>query len=69
MERGVFDVNSVRKANDSLIATINDSLEIAEEGKSMRAQAEAEIQEMESELRQALIAAKSKANNPPAAAS
>ena len=64
MERGVFDVNSVRKANDSLIATINDSLEIAEEGKSMRAQAEAEIQEMEAELRQALIAAKSKANNP-----
>lgn len=64
MERGVFDVNSVRKANDSLIATINDSLEIAEEGKTMRAQAEAEIQEMESELRQALIAAKSKANNP-----
>ncbi len=64
MERGVFDVNSVRKANDSLIATINDSLEIAEEGKSMRAKAEAEIQEMESELRQALIAAKSKANNP-----
>lgn len=67
MERGVFDVNSVRKANDSLIATINDSLEIAEEGKSRRAQAEAEIQEMESELRQALIAAKSKTDNPAAA--
>lgn len=61
MERGVFDVNSVRKANDSLIATINDSLQIAEEGKAMRAKAEGEIKEMESELRQALIAAKSKA--------
>ncbi len=60
MERGVFDVASVRKANDSLIATINDSLEIAEEGKSMRAKAENEIKEMESELRQALISAKSK---------
>ena len=69
MERGVFDVNSVRKANDSLIATINDSLQIAEEGKSMRAKAESEIQQMESELRQALIAAKSKANNPAAQAS
>lgn len=61
MERGVFDVASVRKANDSLIATINDSLQIAEEGKQMRAKAESEIQEMESELRQALVAAKSKA--------
>lgn len=60
MERGVFDVASVRKANDSLIATINDSLEIAEEGKSMRAKAENEIREMEAELRQALISAKSK---------
>ncbi|CAA6801078.1 MAG: Tellurite resistance protein [uncultured Thiotrichaceae bacterium] len=60
MERGVFDVASVRKANNSLIATINDSLQIAEEGKSMRAKAENEIKEMESELRQALISAKSK---------
>ncbi|PIE00962.1 MAG: toxic anion resistance protein [Thiothrix nivea] len=63
MERGIFDVNSVRKANDSLIATINDSLQIAEEGKAMRAKAETEIQAMESELREALIAAKSKAGN------
>nr|CAA6810967.1 MAG: Tellurite resistance protein [uncultured Thiotrichaceae bacterium] len=67
MERGVFDVASVRKANNSLIATINDSLEIAEEGKSMRAKAESEIKEMESELRQALIAAKSKSKNAAAA--
>lgn len=69
MERGVFDVNSVRKANDSLIATINDSLQIAEEGKEMRAKAENEIKEMEAELRQALIAAKSKAGKTAAATS
>lgn len=61
MERGIFDVESVRKANNSLIATINDSLQIAEEGKDMRAKAETEIQQMESELREALIAAKAKA--------
>nr|HPQ96121.1 toxic anion resistance protein [Thiolinea sp.] len=30
MERGVFDIESVRKANNSLIETINDSLRIAE---------------------------------------
>lgn len=69
MERGVFDVASVRKANNSLIATINDSLEIAEEGKSMRAKAENEIKEMEAELRQALISAKSKAKDAAATAS
>lgn len=61
MERGVFDINSVRKANDDLIATINDSLQIAEEGKTMRAQAEVEVKQMENELRDALVAAKAKA--------
>jgi uncharacterized protein YaaN involved in tellurite resistance len=64
MERGVFDVESVKKANQSLIDTINDSLRIADEGKAMRAKAEEEIKVMESELREALIAAKSKADSP-----
>lgn len=62
MERGVFDIESVRKANKALIDTINDSLRIAEEGKAMRAKAETELKAMEGELRQALIAAKSKAS-------
>lgn len=61
MERGVFDIESVKKANQTLIATINDSLRIADEGKAMRAKAEGEIAQMENELRQALIAAKAKA--------
>ncbi|HPE61824.1 MAG TPA: toxic anion resistance protein [Thiolinea sp.] len=60
MERGVFDIESVRKANNSLIETINDSLRIAEEGKAKRAKAEQEVKTMESELRQALIAAKAR---------
>jgi uncharacterized protein YaaN involved in tellurite resistance len=64
MERGVFDIESVKKANQSLIDTINDSLRIADEGKAMRAKAEGEIKVMESELRQALTAAKSKAASP-----
>lgn len=64
MERGIFDVESVRKANNQLIETINDSLEIAEEGKIKRAEAAKELQLMEGELRQALIAAKSRADNP-----
>lgn len=64
MERGVFDIESVKKANQTLIATINDSLRIADEGKAMRAKAEEELKIMEGELRQALVAAKAKADSP-----
>ena len=64
MERGVFDIESVRKANTQLIETINDSLKIAEEGKAKRAEAAKELTHMEGELRAALLAAKSRADNP-----
>lgn len=64
MERGVFDIESVKKANQTLIETINDSLRIADEGKAMRAKAEGELQTMESNLRQALLAAKARTDNP-----
>ena len=64
MERGVFDIESVRKANNQLIETINDSLKIAEEGKVKRAEAAKDLTEMEGELREALVAAKSRAENP-----
>ncbi|HHC74751.1 MAG TPA: toxic anion resistance protein [Thiothrix sp.] len=62
MERGVFDIESVKLANQSLIDTINDSLRITDEGKAARANAEKELQNMESELRKVLIAAKSQAS-------
>lgn len=61
LERGIFDVASVKKANETLIATIDDSLRIADEGKAARAKAEDEIKQMEQDLRQALIATKTKA--------
>ena len=64
MERGVFDIETVRKANTQLIETINDSLKIAEEGKAKRAEASKELVHMEAELREALIAAKARADNP-----
>jgi uncharacterized protein YaaN involved in tellurite resistance len=60
MERGVFDIEAVKKANATLIATINESLTIADEGKARRAAAEAELQKMEAELRDTLAAAKSR---------
>ncbi|MDO8883650.1 toxic anion resistance protein [Pseudotabrizicola sp.] len=57
MERGVFDIASVKQANEQLIATINDSLQIADEGKARRASAEAELHKMEAELRDTLASA------------
>lgn len=62
VERGVFDIEAVRHANDQLIATIQDSLEIADAGKAKRAAAEAELQKMEAELRESLSAARARAN-------
>lgn len=61
IERGVFDINSVRKANDSLIATINDSLQIAEDGRVARHKAVAELTEMETDLHESMVAAKARA--------
>lgn len=60
MERGVFDIESVKQANEQLIATINDSLAIADEGKARRATAEKELQTMESELRDTLASARAR---------
>jgi uncharacterized protein YaaN involved in tellurite resistance len=61
IERGIFDVDSVRKANDTLIATINDSLQIAEEGRTARNKAVIELKEMETELHDTMTSAKSRA--------
>jgi uncharacterized protein YaaN involved in tellurite resistance len=60
MERGMFDIEAVKKANDELIATIEESLSIADEGKARRAAAEAELKRMEAELREALSAARAR---------
>ncbi len=60
MERGVFDIEAVKKANADLIATIQESLQIADEGKAKRAAAEEELQKMEQELRETLASAKAR---------
>ena len=58
MERGVFDIEVVKEANQKLIATIDDSLQIAEAGKAKREAAVVELQKTESQLREALLTAK-----------
>ncbi len=60
MERGVFDIESIKKANQYLIDTIEESLAIADEGKAKRADAEKELITMEDELKKTLSAAKAK---------
>ena len=60
MERGVFDIEAVKKANADLIGTIEESLQIADEGKAKRAAAEEDLKKMESELRDTLAAARAK---------
>lgn len=58
IERGVFDIEAVQKANAALIATIEDSLQIATEGKTQRAEAEKSLVAMEAQLRDTLSKAK-----------
>ncbi|MEP2640988.1 toxic anion resistance protein [Roseobacter sp.] len=60
MERGVFDIEAVKQANADLIGTIEESLQIADEGKARRATAETELQEMEIKLRDTLASARAK---------
>ena len=62
LERGVFDLESIKKANNTLIDTINESLQIADEGKKMRADAVVQLQECETELRKTLSSAASRAS-------
>ncbi len=58
MERSVFDIESIRKANQYLIDTIEESLQIADEGKLKRAEAEKELETLEDKLKDTLSAAK-----------
>ena len=64
IERGVFDIEAVRTANAELISTIEDSLRIADEGRTRRAAAEEDLKVMETELRKSLSSASARPANP-----
>ena len=64
IERGVFDIDTVKKANQTLIATIEDSLRIADEGRRRRHEAAAQLEVCETELRQALASAQARTQPP-----
>ena len=60
VERGIVDMGALKKANDALIATIDDAVRIAAEGKRQRVEAEKQLAACEAELKQAIVAARSR---------
>lgn len=58
LERGVFDIEVVKQANQALIDTIEESLQIADQGKKMRSEAVVQLQQCENELRKTLVSAR-----------
>ena len=65
IERGVVDIASVKQANDALIATIDDALRIADEGRRQRVEAEKQLITCEIELKQTLRAAQARSVQQP----
>lgn len=55
-ERGIVDVDTVKKVNDDLISTIEETLKIQQEGREKRKMAEAELLQIEDKLKQTLLA-------------
>jgi len=63
IERGVFDIESIKMANQKLIETIEESLEISDQAKIKRAEAQKELEQCETQLRQTLQAASARPQN------
>jgi len=55
VERGVVDVETLRKVNDDLVATLEETIRIQEEGRAKRVEAEGEIGRLQADLRRKLI--------------
>jgi uncharacterized protein YaaN involved in tellurite resistance len=62
LERGVFDIDAVEHANQQLVATIEESLQIAAEGRRARADATQQLAACEAELRRTLVSSKAQAD-------
>ena len=56
-ERGIVDIETLKQANADIISMISDVTRIQEEGREKRRLAEAELQNIEDELRTALVGA------------
>ena len=54
-ERGIVDMETLKATNESLIATFDEVMNIQREGRQKRQEAEAELQNMENELKAKLL--------------
>ncbi|AGX06297.1 MULTISPECIES: toxic anion resistance protein [Bacillus] len=54
-ERGLVDIETLKKTQENLISTLEETLRIQEEGRNKRRQAESDLASMENELRQKLL--------------
>ncbi|KZE40208.1 tellurite resistance protein TelA [Bhargavaea cecembensis] len=64
-ERGIVEVDTLKKTQENLISTIEETLAIQADGRAKRKAAEIEIARMEEELKQRLIAVANKTENRP----
>lgn len=54
-ERGIVDIETLKHINESLIKTFDEVMQIQEDGRRKRAEAEAEMRRMEGELKQKML--------------
>lgn len=54
-ERGIVEIDTLKKVNEDLITTINETLQIQREGRAKRIEAEQELKAIEDRLRLALL--------------
>ena len=54
-ERGIVDIETLRATNESLISTLDEILNIQTEGREKRREAEAELRNIENQLKNKLI--------------
>jgi uncharacterized protein YaaN involved in tellurite resistance len=54
VERGIFDIEAIQKANDEVIGTINDAVQIYQTAAAKRKEGEKVLDKCETDLRQAL---------------
>lgn len=55
-ERGIVDIATLKKANENLVATMNEAVKIQQDGRKKRQEAEAELEKLEQDIRKSLMA-------------
>ena len=55
-ERGIVDIETLKKANENLISTMNEAVKIQQDGRKKRQEAEAELEKLEQDIRRSLLA-------------